>query len=222
MKQFVLISFATEKYYAQQERLVQSANQINEFNKIISFREIDIDSTFYNKNKHILSQPRGAGFWLWKPYFLLKTMDAFKENDIILYLDCHHIIHNKYLAFILKNIFHDCFFVMSENLQKEWTKRDCFVEMNCDNEHFYNSTQLEAGICAFRKSMSSVGFLKLWLQYCENENILTDKPNVCGLDNLKEFIDHRHDQSILTNLYHKYALSSVWSAINANYIGEGR
>ena len=37
-----------------------------------------------------------------------------------------------------------------------------------------------------------------------NKNILTDIPNACGLSNLPEFKDHRHDQSILSLLAKKH------------------
>jgi len=31
----------------------------------------DIDNEFKKKNIEILSQKRGNGYWLWKPYFIL-------------------------------------------------------------------------------------------------------------------------------------------------------
>jgi len=43
-----------------------------------------------------------------------------------------------------------------------------------------------------------------WLKYAQLENVLTDIPNTCGLPNYKNFKEHRHDQSIFTNLLIKY------------------
>lgn len=224
MANFYLVCYATEKYYQQQQRLVHSAQETKELNNIFAFREKNLFETdFYKQNEHILSQPRGAGYWLWKPYFIQQILKQSNEGDVVLYLDCHHVINLPLLNHILTNMKQDLFLVMNCFSNKEYTKRDCFVLMDCDNEYFYNATQLEAGICAFRKSNNSDDFVNTWLRYCQNENILTDKANVCGLDNLKEFYDHRHDQSVLTNLYHRIGLNSaVHIYTNSTFIGEGR
>jgi hypothetical protein len=42
--------------------------------------------------------------------------------------------------------------------------------------------------------------------YSENENIISDLPNITK-PNLKGFKDHRHDQSILSNLAVKYNIN---------------
>jgi hypothetical protein len=82
----------------------------------------------------------------------------------------------------------------------EWTKRDCFHYMDCDTEEYWNATQVEAGLSAWFKNKSSINFCKEWLHFCKMPSLITDTPNTCGKDNLPGFKDHRHDQSILTNL----------------------
>jgi hypothetical protein len=76
--------------------------------------------------------------------------------------------------------------------------------MNCDESIYWNSIQFEAGINCFKNNNESEDFLSEWLNFCKNERILTDKENTCGLPNFSGFIDHRHDQSILTNLIIKH------------------
>jgi len=83
--------------------------------------------------------------------------------------------------------------------QREKTKKDCFVLMDCDSDFFYNFPQVEAGFVIFKKSQDNINFINQWLNYCKNENILTDKPNEYG-DNRPEFKNHLYDQSVLTNL----------------------
>lgn len=41
------------------------------------------------------------------------------------------------------------------------------------------------------------------LEWSQNENILTDTPNITG-ENYPTFKDHRHDQSVLSLMAHKY------------------
>jgi hypothetical protein len=72
--------------------------------------------------------------------------------------------------------------------------------MECDERKYWDSIQIEAGVIAFRANQNSKRIFKEWLSYCCDENILTDIPNICGKPNFPDFIDHRHDQSILSNL----------------------
>jgi hypothetical protein len=81
--------------------------------------------------------------------------------------------------------------------------------MNSDEDNFYYETQLEAGIIGLKNHSLNIELLNEWFFYMKNPNILTDTPNMCGLPNLKNFRDHRHDQSILTNLIIKRGIKSV-------------
>lgn len=86
---------------------------------------------------------------------------------------------------------------------KQWTKRDCFIKMGCDTPEYHNGPQCSASIQMYRKCAKSVEFVKEYLHLCQDEDILTDKPNLLG-SNLKTFDDHRHDQSVLSLLSIKY------------------
>ena len=81
--------------------------------------------------------------------------------------------------------------------------------MDCDKTNYWNADQVEAGIIAFKKTDENILFLQEWLEYAKNKYILTDHPNTSGKANFDSFIDHRHDQSILTNLCIKYDVKLV-------------
>lgn len=81
--------------------------------------------------------------------------------------------------------------------------------MNCDSPEYWNSRQLEAGFVAFIKNNENIKFVEEWLNYSKDENIIVTKENVCGLNNLPGYADHRHDQSILTNLCIKYKMRTI-------------
>lgn len=44
-------------------------------------------------------------------------------------------------------------------------------------------------------------FIKQWLDLCTNEQLLTDIPS--KVPEYTDFIDHRHDQALLSLLYYK-------------------
>jgi hypothetical protein len=53
------------------------------FNK----RILDNNPDFVNRNKNILQQKRGAGYWLWKPYIIFQELYLARDGDIIVYSD---------------------------------------------------------------------------------------------------------------------------------------
>lgn len=206
-----LIIFGTPNYKNAINSLIKSSK--NYFDKVHIFSPNDIDEEFFKKNEIILNQKRGAGFWLWKPYFIYKVLENVKVDDIVFYVDAGNIFVSN------PNILYDRFVVNNGiilfdnrdgkndgkcHLNVYWTKRDCSVVMNLDtNQHLYN-THCNASYQIYKKNDNSLTFVKEFLDWCTNDDILTDKPT--KHQNLPEFIDHRHDQSILSLLTSKYEI----------------
>jgi len=201
-----IITFATKNFLNSRQFLISLFNEMN-FDEVICYCEDDLDSEFREKYKNILSFKRGYGYWIWKPYLILKTLLESKENDIILYMDSTDVPSPLFFNFVINHFKkNDLFLVESNNLHCQYTKRDCFILMGCDDEKYHNQYQLEAGIVGFRNTKFNIKLIEEWIRYCSDINIITDLPNNSGLPNYKGFIDHRHDQSILTNLKIKYDL----------------
>jgi hypothetical protein len=87
-----------------------------------------------------------------------------------------------------------------------WTKRDAFVLMNCDNPCFHTAPMADASILLLSKTKRALQFVDEWLYYCCIPEILTDQSNACGLENLETFADHRHDQSVLSLLAARHSI----------------
>lgn len=198
-----LINYADRAYYNSQKLNSQSAT-IGGFDKVISYNSSDIDKDFKAKNQYILGQQRGAGYWAWKPYLIYKTLQNINDGDFLFYCDAGSIFirsmnpvidildstKEKILLFELEEI----------HTIKIWTKRDCLVYMNLDEDKYLNQPQVLGGFIALRKNKFTTLFIEEWLKYSQDPRIITDDPNTCGLDNYPEFKDHRHDQSILSLL----------------------
>jgi hypothetical protein len=73
--------------------------------------------------------------------------------------------------------------------------------MDMDEAQYSQLSQIGATVIILRKSRRSIEFVKKWREYCENPQILTDLPS--QTKNHVDFIDHRHDQSIISLLYYK-------------------
>ncbi len=212
MNNFCLLMYCNEKYKLFQEKTSRSLIESGIINKSFIKDENDLKQTiFYEEHKKILSVPRGAGYCLWKPYYILETLLLLQDNEILFYLDSGDCIINilEFKEKIDKLIFDkDYLFFDGGFLQKEYTRYDCFYMMNCLNSNYTDRIQLEAGVLFLKNTPFIKNFVKEWLYYCSNYQIISDEQNIYG-NNFPEFKDHRHDQSILTNLVEKYKLSSI-------------
>jgi hypothetical protein len=202
----ILINYANNSFKKSQKKNSKTGKKIGCFDKVISYREKDIDRDFREINKEILNQKRGGGYWLWKPYFIKKTLDDLKYGDFLFYCDSGSYFINSIeeLVQLCLNKNQDVIPFELTHYEKDWTKRDAFVLMDCENEIYYVTKQRLGGFVLIRKSEISMNFVSEWLYYSQDKNIITDIENQCGLENFPEFKEHRHDQSIFSLLTKKY------------------
>lgn len=204
----ILLNYAN-RYYRQSQKLnTKSAIKFGQVDKVISMTPKDIDSEFYEKNKHILSKDIGAGYWLWKPYIISKVLNTISLNDVLVYSDSGIEFTDSLrpLISLLDKSKQDVIsFHLKDTVmfEERWTKRDTFILMECEDEIYKKTPQIGSSLIIFRKTKKSLDFVDQWLTYCQNENILTDKPNLWNIDDDKSFIEHRHDQSVFSLLYKK-------------------
>ena len=204
-----LITFATGKYVKPRDILIDFVKNNTPIKNTISYGVEDLPQSFLEDGKEVFSFPRGFGYWVWKPYLILKTLLESNDNDIVLYVDSTDMPKIKLIDFIKDHFTTNNILLFKQHYSHdEWTKRDCFILMDCDDSKYHNITQLEAGVLAIQKTEFNIKFIKEWLNYCLNKQIVTDLPNIKGLPNHPMFKEHRHDQSILTNLSIKYNIPS--------------
>jgi len=67
--------------------MAAKANQWTWIKDAKCFSVNDLDEQFRQKFSWLLSKPRGAGYWIWKPHVCQKTWDAMKEGDVLIYVD---------------------------------------------------------------------------------------------------------------------------------------
>jgi hypothetical protein len=202
------INYAHGAFLEAQRLCCETAISRGGFDVSIPYGIDDLDPNFKQQNSYILSQPRGAGYWIWKPYLILRHLHEMKEGDWLMYTDSGmHFCDNPW-NWILpeesemgdKGIM--TFGTYSTNAT--WTKRDTFVLMNMDNESVKNMPQRLASSFVCKKTPFSISFVGEWLRYAQDPRIVTDLPNTQSLPNYPEFRDHRHDQSILSLLTIKH------------------
>lgn len=209
MKKY-FINYASNGFNGSQLEGLKAAESFGFITKGYSNKEID--ENFFQKNKSILETPRGAGYWLWKPYIILDMLNKINDGDYLVYMDAGAKFIKDPSNF-LKMINHKgilCFRMVLP--QGCWTKGDTFKIINDlknnDENSFRFDYQIQGTYLFLRKCEASVNFVKLWLNCCENHGLITDEKNKIK-DNFPEFIDHRHDQSILSLLAYNYDIMYV-------------
>ena len=204
----VLTNLSNRLYEDSRFRLNASAGRFG-IDRVRSHDWEDLRSTtFYQENRDILDQPTGMGFWLWKPHIILEALESVAEGDMVVYLDSGvELIASLEPLFSLCREGNPVLLFGNGNLRNgAWTKRDCFILMDCDGEAYWNAPQCDAACCLFQRSEPTLQFVRDWLRYCRDPRVITDAPNTCGKRNLPEFVEHRRDQSVLSLLAQRHGL----------------
>lgn len=211
-----LVSFAAKYHYVEsQRRLVASAAATGDFDTIESWSPDRLRETpFYREHRAILDRSRGAGNWAWKPYVIAEALNKRRDGDFIVFSDTGMQAVGDdplppvapLLTWLDGSERRVAVGVLHGKPQRAWTKRDCFVLMDCDSARYWDADQIQASWIAFMVSPATCRLVAEWLRYAGDPRVVTDIPNQMGLPDLEGFIDHRFDQSILSNLIYKLEL----------------
>ena len=211
----VLVTFGTRAFTRNQAALRESALDRGGFADSIDWTPDLLRSTWlYADHADILDEPRGAGYWVWKPFIILDALKRVAAGDYVVYYDCGRADGFRFrqsIAPLIEWCEHEnngmlpgVYWPATRNAY--WTKRDCFVLMGADVESIWAAGQAQATFSVWKRTPGNIAIVERWLDYCCDRRIVTDDPNVCGLPNLPGFIDHRHDQSVLNNVMHQRGL----------------
>jgi hypothetical protein len=142
---------------------------------------------------------KGDNWWRWKPELILIAMEQTKPDTFILYVDAGDIHAEEFWQFLYHyTTVNDYLFAQRGYIHREWTKGDCFEAMGCLPLMDTIAPQLEAGLIGLRNNDDNRALVEEWAKWMEDDQILTDAPSL--YPNHPDFTEHRHDQSILTNL----------------------
>lgn len=202
------INFAQKSHIEAQQKNHLTALNVGGFDISHTFSFKDIDNDFFQKNISIFNESRGAGYWLWKPYLILKILKSCDYGDIIFYSDSgsEFISSINPLIKLLDEQDIIPFAIDPEGDNKELfqTKRDCFIIMGCDSDDKYKLTYpLNAAFILMKKTDLIIKFMEEYLSYSTDRRCLTDDKSTLG-EEYPEHNTHRHDQSIYSLLCKKY------------------
>lgn len=156
------------------------------------------------------------GFLRWKPWIILKELEAANEGDIIFYRDCNVLKYRCILEHI-ENTYKNCEYVLRDtdifspiddyprlkvrhNVKSEVVKG--ITGIDDLNHGIYHEFLSNASLFICRKTDRSIEFVKRWLDLCMNDELLTYR---CDRSKQgKDFLWNTQEQSILNILLYQY------------------
>ncbi len=196
-----LISYANQGVHIQnQSNLTMSAAMYQAFDVVMPYQPRHIDPTYYKLHEAILSQNRGGGYWLWKPYFISKTLKMMAENDVLLYIDSSAVFREKIYDLLDLAKQKDIILFPNFHSNRGMIKKIVIDKMVNGDESYLDKVQLDGSTILLRNTAKTRKLVEEWLKLCEDPELITDSPSK---NEYPDFKDHRHDQAILSILYHK-------------------
>lgn len=182
-------------------------------NEVNAFGRENISEEFYSFNRATLDSERGAGYWLWKPYFIDRVMRGCKDGDVLIYCDAGVEIITD-VNEIINVMDQDIFFFSNGHQHVHWCKADVMSSIcpdkmpDTDKPWITLTQQVQASLIFFKVNQKTRDFVKEWLVWCQMPGFIDDSPS--KLPNHPEFAEHRYDQAILCCLQIKYGYKLHW------------
>ena len=206
-KVFITFGGGGQNYIDAGHRIIEQALSLNIFDNTIFYTDkaLQNDINFWSRHKYFIeSNPRGYGYWLWKPYIIHKTMEMLNDGDIILYLDCGcelDIKRKHYFAELFEIVTRDMILGTYTAIEKGWNKMDLLLHLDMYNSKYINTYQHQAGALMFLVCPQTRFIVKSWYDIGCDYHMIDDSPSIAP--NVSEFIEHRHDQAIFSLLTKK-------------------
>lgn len=208
------------KYAAKLQRKSLDLIKYDTYNQftLSDFRKTE----FYNQNFFITNEKKGAGYWLWKPYYINKVLCSIDDGDVLVYIDSGARFINDISPLIDIASKRDDGIVLFENYQGSsyvsklphfdfnyenvyeninkityWCKQEAFDFLNLNRLNFNTFHSIDASFQIYKKTNTSISFVSEWLSLCMNKSLLSDEPDILRDSKKDDYIFHLHDQSLL-------------------------
>lgn len=208
-----MMTYGDDKYKHQKVFLKNNALASGFFDHVRVFGPDDLPPGFRRDFWKILQCDKGGGYWIWKPYLISRMFSLLKHGDVLVYCDagCEINKHGRkrfyeYLE-MLKDSENGSLAFQLPHKETAYTKREVFNYFDCKNEVIY-SDQLMATVIILEKCDHASFLVEKWYGTLQEQpDLFTDEKDT--IIQHKDFIAHRHDQSIFSIIRKTYGTEII-------------
>jgi hypothetical protein len=220
-KNIYFVNYASGPYEEIQKKNNRYIKKFSGCSDIFSYNKKKLEEEnidFCKENEIILKQKRGDGYWLWKPFVILETLKKIPENSFLIYYDCGLGLRyrvftgcNDYTRWITEKgvSFIPGINIPEHGIHTKWCKPSVLEAILAPEKRLSTRPQIQATFSIWKNDKQSRKFVGEWLAICKDQYFIDDSINVYDNARHAEFIEHRHDQAILTCLCIKYDIQTI-------------
>lgn len=201
---YVFLTYADDKFKKSAELLVEEVKQSGLFERVVVATPDLIPKNIRQKISKYLDQPRGGGYWLWKPIVTKIVYDQLKQGDVLFYADAGCSYNDSargrmeyYLKVVNRNKPILRFSYSNPFFQEDkWTTEEVFTYFSIPAASQIRTTpQFMGGIFSVYKCKRGQKIIDAWYKIAvERPDLFSD--DYKNTQKCPRFTDCRHDQSI--------------------------
>lgn len=212
----IFITYSDNRFEKSKIRLLNQVKNLHIFDKCIGYGPKDLPLSI--KLSPLFSFERGAGYWCWKPYIIWETLQMY-PGYIVVYLDAgcsvkaskewdnwFNLMENTdAIVFQYRSDYDygwEAIFGRMDVSLGSWTKKEMasFFDDSFGETSWRSFPQILGGMI-IAKGRSTV--VKTWLDLTMlYPHLVVDPLNICAESS--DFIQHRHDQSLLAGVVYLF------------------
>jgi hypothetical protein len=204
--------------------------------KSFMLNEKFLDDSFIARNQDILSFNRTGltkskspsnliGYYVWKPYVILKTLNLLPENSILVYTDAG-IQFKKDLRPLIDQYSNitDVSGIITEMQEMARSKRDAFVILDSDHPSVAITNQVATGVIIMKNTPKVREFISWWLAALQTKFVISEEESKLlesDGETVKEYdgyINSNDDQTGFSLLFKKWGFQGFTWTVRNEYI----
>ena len=212
-----LCSFASPDLKLSVNRFIKQAHELKFYDevKVFDWQDLSLEKKKQMKSIFNKGQKRLYGYGSWKAEIILTYLEKIPKNSILQYSDIGCVFNpngreklKEYIQItdkenLLAFKYSDPKFNIKDKYkfqiyyENQYTKADAWKYFNIDdNSDFLKTEQVWSGTMFFKNNIFTKKILNNWKKALNETNLIDDSPS--AKQNHPNFIEHRHDQSMLS------------------------
>ena len=212
-----LCSFASPDLKLSVNRFIKQAHELKFYDevKVFDWKDLSLEKKKQMKSIFNKGQKRLYGYGSWKAEIILTYLEKIPKNSILQYSDIGCVFNpdgreklKEYIQItdkenLLAFKYSDPKFNIKDKYkfqiyyENQYTKADAWKYFNIDdNSDFLKTEQVWSGTMFFKNNIFTKKILNNWKKALNETNLIDDSPS--AKQNHPNFIEHRHDQSMLS------------------------